>query len=409
MNINQIRHLKILISHASVYKSSGWGRIFPLAVSLAKNGNSVTIITTNPKFSILVKRLFIDNVIIIIYPEIISSRISRMGFGFLSLILKLIHVIINKYDIVHSDNGHRPLSGIPCRTHKNLHDSVYVAEWYDWYGKGGQYDSKNKLFKILLGRYELQYEIKDKAIADGIVVLSDVLLKRAKKLFPQKEIVKIHGGSDILNIKYVYNNSTIKEKYGIDKNMLTLGYIDAYSGNIREIQPLIESIIELNVESKIRILIFGSAKSIELLFPDKLKNIIINYGWINYFRDYEKLQCVDVFFTFKEDTLGNRSGWPNCLGDYFACGRPIFLNPVGEVIDFAYKYPEGFIISSLSQSSIKNNLNYIISNRPKLLEMGKINRNIAENKISWQIKSSELFDFYLKIIKKKHGLEPNKY
>ena len=110
-----MQHLNILISHASVYEKAGWGRIFPLAVGLAKEGNNVTIITTNKNLSLLIKKITTNGVTIIVFPEIIPARISGLGFGLLSLCLKVLHATLHRYDVVHSDNGHRPLAGMPCK------------------------------------------------------------------------------------------------------------------------------------------------------------------------------------------------------------------------------------------------------------------------------------------------------
>ncbi|MFZ4522768.1 MAG: hypothetical protein ACOYNC_13750 [Bacteroidales bacterium] len=390
--------LKILISHGSLYKRAGWGRTFPLAVGLTKLGNRVTIITTSPNYSIFIKKMTTDGVNIIIFPEIIPARISRLGFGFLSLILKVLYVIFNKSDIVHSDNGHRPLSGIPCRIHKKLYDSVYIAEWYDWFGQGGQYDSKKKIFKIFLGRYELKYEIKDKMVADGVVVLSEVLKQRMLSLDSRKIIIKLHGGADVNSIPFLSDNKILKEKFGIKKEMVTFGYIDAFNRTLNEIQPLVDAIYELGIESRVKLLLFGRTNSLVDSLPGKVKEISINFGWVNYAEDYEKLQCVDVFFTFKENHLGNKAGWPNCIGDYLACGRPIFLNPIGEVVEFVNKHPKGFFISELSHHSITKELGYIMQHPSDFIEMGATNRSISENEISWERKSEILFDFYKKIL-----------
>jgi glycosyltransferase involved in cell wall biosynthesis len=390
--------LKVLISHTSIYKKAGWGRIFPLAAGLTKMGNTVTILTTNPYYSIFIKHIVVDGIKIIIYPEIIPSRISKMGFGFLSLFLRILHVFLNRYDIVHSDNGHRPLSGIPCRISKHIFGSTYIAEWYDWYGKGGEYENKKLLFKILLGRYELKYEIKDKDCADGIIVLSETLKQRAQSLFPGKKIIKLHGGADVDSIPFLFNNRNLKEKFGIDKNLLTFGYIDAFSVDFTEVQPLIDSILELRLESKVKILTFGRTRNLELTLPEIVKNMIINFGWINYSEDFEKLMCVDVFVLFKHDTLSNQAGWPNCVGDYLACGRPILINPVGEVVEFAEKHPEGLFICKLNDESISKHINYIMDHRTDLLEKGRINRNVAEREISWFNKSIILNDFYKEVL-----------
>lgn len=392
------KYKKILISHTSVFERSGWGRIFPLAVGLAKIGNQVTIITTNPKFSFFSKRKVIDNVNIIIFPEIIPVRVSRMGFGFLSLFLKILYVSFNKFDIVHSDNGHRPLSGIPCRVHKRIYGSIYIAEWYDWYGKGGEFDHKKKFFKIFFGRYELKYEIKDKLYADGIVVLSDVLKQRAQSLFPTKKILKLHGGADVSSIQYVRNNKSLKEKYGINRDIVTFGYINSLTSNLKEIQPLIDSIFELELDSKVKLLLFGRTNSIEDSLPKRVNDILINFGWVNFVEDHEKLECVDVFVLFKDNNLGNRAGWPNCLGDYLACGRPVLINPIGEVVEFAHKYPEGLFVCTLTHESISKQINFIIEHEAALLEKGKINRTIAEQELSWFSKCLVLNNFYNEIL-----------
>lgn len=388
------RCYNILISHTSLFNKAGWGRIFPLAVGLQKVGNQVTILTTNPKFSFFTKRLVISGVVVIIFPEIIHSRISRLGFGFLSLILKIVYVINNRFDIVHSDNGHRPLSGIPCRLSKRLFGSVYIAEWYDWYGKGGQYDSKKKLFKWLFGAYEQRFEIRDKEIADGIVVLSEVLRNRALLFKNQNRIKLIHGGADVYHIPFIQDNSTVKQKYNISKDIITFGYISSDNYRMAEILPLLAVVSKNGLTSKVKFLFFGSATLPIFDLTADIKNSIICYGWVDYATDYEKLQCVDVFFLFKEEILGNRAGWPNCIGDYLACGRPVLLNPVGEIVEFANKYPNCFIESSLEYQDLSEKVDYIISNIDQVRSRYGDIRKLAEDVISWENKSKELFEFY---------------
>jgi glycosyltransferase involved in cell wall biosynthesis len=393
------RGKKILISHTSVYKKAGWGRIFPLAAGLVKIGNEVTILTTNPEYSLFIKKMDIRGVRIIIFPEIIPARISRMGFGFMSLILKILHVLFHRYDVVHSDNGHRPLSGIPCRLHRKLYGSVYVAEWYDWYGKGGQYDNKKKLFKILLGRYELKYELKDKKAADGVVVLSEILRSRAEMFKPKDRVIKIHGGADVSAIPFLSDNSQVKARYGISEDTLTLGYINSDSYRLAEFLPVINVITKYGLSPRIKIVVFGeSGALIRQLTPDITAKMKF-FGWIDFSKDYEKLQLIDVFFLLKEEMLGNKAGWPNCIGDYLACGRPVLLNPVGEVIGFVEKYPYAFITTTKEEEDVYNKIQFISNNLQRIKENGGNIRKLAEEVISWERKSKELFDFYMYLLK----------
>jgi glycosyltransferase involved in cell wall biosynthesis len=390
--------MKILFAHCGVFEKRGWGRTYPLAEGLVRLGNDVTIITTNPNYSVLVKSKKINNIRIVIFPDIVPPKITNKGYGFISLILKILYVTFNKFEVVHSDIGHRPQSGMPCRISKKLHKSKYISEWWDWWGVGGEYDLQKKLFKKLLGGYELKYEIKDKQFADGIVVLSDVLYKRALSLKPPEKIIKLHGGADVTNIPYIDDNTSLKEKYGIDKSLVTFGYIDAYNQDFNEIQPMLDSIFQLQLETKVKLLIFGRTRFFENGYSEEYKNLIVDFGWVNFSKDYEKLQCVDVFVLFKVDSLSNRAGWPNCIGDYLACGRPVLLNPVGEMTEFVNKYPEGFFISSLSTESVSDRVKFIMEHHSLLREKGKINRAVAENEISWYRKSDTLNEFYKSII-----------
>ncbi len=392
--------MKILFAHFGIFEKGGWGRTFPIAEGLAKLGCNVTIVTTNPHLSFFIKRKIINNVIVLIFPDIVPQKITSKGFGFISLFLKIIYIVFKKFDIVQSDEGHRPQSGIICRIHKKIHKSKYVAEWWDWFGKGGMYERKSKLFKTVLGRYEIKYEIKDKLFADGVVVLSDLLMQRALSLNIKGKIIKLHGGADVHKIPFLENNNFLKGKYGIDKNRVTFGYIDAMGHDIEEIKLLVDVVLKFKIESKVKILLFGGAKFFEENLSKEIKEILINYGWINYSTDFEKLQCVDVFVLFKENSVANRAGWPNCLGDYLACGRPILLNPVGEVIEFVNKYPKGFFVSTLSIESISKHVNFIIDHKSNLITKGRINREIAEQEISWDKKSKILYDFYKDLLLK---------
>ncbi len=361
---------------------------------MVKNGNKVTIITSNPKLSFWTKTTEMEGVNVIVFPEIFPERFTRFGFGLLSLVFKIIHVLFHKYDIVHSDNGHRPLSGMPCRLHKKWHDSVYVAEWYDWWGKGGHYENKSWVFKLLFGWYEIKYEIKDKKIADGVVVLSEVLNSRAVEFKQRDHIKKIHGGADVSGIAFLQNNMNAKSKFGIDKDVLTLGYISAMGYNLPELLPVINTMKEYELFSKIKILVFGDCSNLINELPMDVRDAFIFFGWVDFKEDIEKLQCVDVFFLFKEDTLINQAGWPNCMGDYLAFGRPVMINPVGETIDFVKKFPFAFFQTSKEEKDINSTIEYILKNRSEIESDRLKIRKLAEKEISWETKSNDLLDFY---------------
>ena len=389
--------MKILISHYGIFKKGGWGRTFSLAKGLVDLGNDVTLLTTWPKKSLLIKRQNIDGVKVIIFPDIIPNMFTSKGFGLTSLLLKIIYVTFNKFEIVHSDEGHRPLSGVPCRLNKKIYNSIYVAEWWDLFGKGGEYDNKSFLFKLFLGRYELKYEIKDKKYADGIVVLSEYLKQKAQKINNKKNIIKIHGGADIDKIEYIFDNRLIKIKYGISKDCLTFGIIEALDPVWTEMKPFVECLTALKNQMNFKLLVYGGKITDTVKKNLKIEDMLHEFGWTDYSFESEKLACTDIFVMIKSDNLIYNAGWPNSLGDAMACGRPILINPVGETNDFVKKYPHGFFITKADKYSIKNSIIRILSERENLFNLGRINREIAENEISWKNKSEALYSFYKKI------------
>jgi glycosyltransferase involved in cell wall biosynthesis len=121
---------------------------------------------------------------------------------------------------------------------------------------------------------------------------------------------------------------------------------------------------------------------------------LIECGWVNYYEDCHTLTYADIFLLIKSTNISRSSaGWPNKLGDYMALGRPVLLNLYGDIKEFVNKYPSGFIMISLDQSSISEQLDKIIENEYCLKEMGHKNRIVAEENISWDARVKKLVNY----------------
>jgi glycosyltransferase involved in cell wall biosynthesis len=390
--------VNVLISHSSVFKRGSWGRTFQFAKALVENQCYVTILTTNPGISIFIRVEIIDGVKVIIFPEIIPARITSMGYGFLSFFLKIFYSLLVKFDISHSDCGHRPNGGIPCVLQKIVYRTPYVTDWYDWFGKGGMYDNKHYLFKFFFGWIELNAEIWDKKLANGVIVTSEVLAQRLLQFKPNAKYLKLYGGAPVETIPFIEKNELVKLKYGFKVDDLIIGYINAKNDSIDEIHPLLETLVNNCFDNKIKVLVFGDEIGMSRQLSVEELQCIIFYGWIDFAEDYEVLQCVDVFALFKSETLENLSGWPNCIGDYLACGRHILINPIGEVREFVNSFPEAFIVSSKYSDSVTEKMGQIIGSMESMISSRSIIRAIAENEVSWSNKGKQLLDFYNEIL-----------
>jgi len=385
--------MKILFCHFGVYKKDGWGRTFSLAKGLAKQGDKVVLLTTNGNFSLITQSIIIDKVKIIIFPEIVPKKFSSKGFGILSLVLKLGYAFFTKFDIVHSDSGHRPASGWPCIINKFVYKSKYFAEWWDFFGKGGQLDNKPKYFRMLLGKFESWSEINDKKKADGIIILSDYMKKRAIKLgFAEDKLKVIRGGADIENIPQLTYLST-KEILRVDTKKLVFGYIGMSNNEVTDLSPFLKAITKF--KDRILFVTFGKEIDKKIITKYHLENVLKEMGWIDFSKDAQKLGVVDIFILIKSDNVINNAGWPNKLGDYLACGKPILVTLYKSIEQFVKKYSDCFITCSWEIGDIEKKILKILNNEYDLVKMGLISRKIAEEN-SWDEKSKELRRFYIK-------------
>lgn len=390
--------MKILFSHFGIKDKGGFSRTFNLAKGIAKQGHQVFFITNQEGWSsfpyIKEER---DNVQIFSFPDILPKKFLNYGFGFLSIVLKLFFLRTKRFDIVHSDTGHRPSSGIPSYFVQKR-GAIYISEWWDNYGKGGQLDEKPFYFKIILGKYEEKSEIKNKLRADGIVVLSKKMKERALKIgISENKISIIHGGSDISNIK-TNDKILTRIKYGIPIEQLIFGYIGMSSGDIKNLTPFIRAIQDPLIPENIKFMTFGKFLPSNIKKKYFKRDNLIEYGWVNFFKSCDILSVPDVYILFKEDSLVSNSGWPNKLGDYLATGKPVLIFLYGELFEFYKKYPDGLIPVSYDINSVKNMILNIFNNKYDLIKMGAYNRYVAEKFYSWDCKAIDLLNTYNKII-----------
>lgn len=386
--------MKILFCHFGIKDKSGFGRTFMLAKGIAALGHDLTFLTNqNEGFKFPYRVEIRDKVKIISFPDFLPKKILGLGFGGLSILLKLLYVTNKKFDIVHSDN-HRPSAAFPCVWNRLIYKAKYISEWWDNYGRGGQYDNKHWLFKMFLGWYEIRTEIKNHLKADGVVVLSEETRERAiSNKIDDRKITIIHGGA---NIDYIDYYEPFNSKHD-NQPKITFGYIGMSDGELVDLEPFIKAFSRCSKKMDIIFQTFG--KKISRANKSKYElTKMLESGWVNYFNNADALSRIDVYILIKANNAINKAGWPNKLGDYLAAGRPVLLNPYGDLCWFSQKHPKGLILTEWNESDIEKKINDIYNGKYDLNQMGKYNRRIAENEYSWMSQSSKLEKFYKTIL-----------
>jgi glycosyltransferase involved in cell wall biosynthesis len=378
-----------------------------LARELVSLGHSVTFLTSLPsnKFFFPYKKEIREGVCIYAFADIVPNFMRRTGFGFLGLLSKLIFILFHKFDIYHSDAGHRPSGGVSILIKKVFSSNiVYVCEWWDYFGIGGQFDDKQGFRKYTHGYYDVLLEIREKRWANGVICLSHAMKERAiKENISEAKLCVVNGGCDIRKIKYS-NTKAFRVKYGINSSDIVFGFIGMTNGELNDVKPFIDALNELNIESRkysnCILLTTGKILSEVILNSLNLKFRIIQIGWIDYIYFSEVLSCIDAFLLLQQQNLANKTRWPNKLGDYIAAGRKTIINFHGDTRLIAEKYNELFIQVSFNKESIKKKLIEVIASGEIFADRERI-RQIAEEELSWNMKSKQLVEFYSKLIDNK--------
>ena len=392
--------MKILISSMSIQYFQNYIRSFYFAKHLVEKGHQVTLLTAAPKHKWF--KFGIENeagVKVIIIPDVVNWRLRRGGLGPVNFLFRLIYILIHKFDIYHGD-GHRPAILIPILIGRKVFRKPFFSEWMDIFGKGGIHDNRSKAEKWLIGFYDRFFETKTRKIANGSVVLSKSLYNRVANLaIEEKNILLLHGGADISNIKVLPLKES-RKKLNLSLDKFIFGLVGINKDDLHDLDILFEAIrqIDFSLRMKIFIITTGSLQNFDLILKEKkLSEHFYHFGWIDR-KDYNSFLCsCDVMIMPMKDNERNRNKWPMKFGDFLAAGRPVISNPVGDTKDYFEKKEIGFLINNTA-SDFKNTIEFCLKNINKVYQFGLNARVVAEEEISYQAQTDKLINFYSKFL-----------
>ena len=381
---------KLLLVTTFDYEGTRWGRNYPLARAFVRNGFDVTMLVTEKRRSIkpyIVRDC--EGVKVVCINAILPFRIRKLPVGLftISFLIRMIYVLFHKFDYVYSDCGETPCAGWPCIINKMIYKSKYLSEYGDLLGKGGFYDLKSKLFKVLFGPYFL-WSIKFfRQKADYVIVLSEMMRQYviSDMKIPDEKIALVPGGSLPDKIEYAPPISNINSP-------IYFGYIGVDDFEIQGALPLLK-VLNNKYKGKFKIKLYGSKLSDRLVKENNLADIIVEEGWVDVISGQKRISTVDIFVLMKDKLETAVMGWPNKLGDYLTFGRPVMISPYGDLVEFVHDYPDGFIVvDRTDDADISKKIDAILAQKIDLVNMGKYNRSLAENVISWDVRIANLIN-----------------
>jgi len=352
--------MKLIVSHYGMLDggdANGFTRNINLFSELVNFGYDITFITTQKKgFKFPYHKEHRYGVKIIAFPEIFPSRFRKGGIAPISTILKLLYVSFTKVDVVYSDTGHRPNSGLPCKINRLFYNSIYISDWWEHYSKGGIYDDLPLLNQYTIGAFDNFNEIRNRKSADGCIAISQALRKRAlKNHIEDSKILILNAGADTSKIPFHSVNSQ-KAKYGIEESTFVVSIIGINQDEITNNNALIKAIRSLNDSGKRVILLTTGNLDNKIIEKSAIVDFWKHYEWIPYEEFSEVISCADLFSLIQINNLRNNSRFPNKFGDYISAGRPIITNAVGDLKYYSDNYPNFFYVVEESDKEVRQKL-----------------------------------------------------
>ena len=105
------------------------------------------------------------------------------------------------------------------------------------------------------------------------------------------------------------------------------------------------------------------------------------------------LASTDVLALPLKENLFNQTRWPNKIGEYMACGRPVVVSDVGDVASLVRAHGTGLTAKN-DAADFSAKLTTLLSDPSLAEKMGGKARELACGAYSWALQSSKLEEFY---------------
>lgn len=383
--------LRILfIVHNQTRKGGAYYRGLNLGAPLARRGHAVVMMAIHPAERVRVVERDLDGVHLVETPDLLWG-VGRTGWDPWNTLRRTLWIRSHKFDVIHTVDT-RPAVSLPALWGRNKSGAVWVADWTDWWGRGGATTERDgRLVQNLIGPLEQWFEERPRPRADGTVVISHALGKRAQELGIRGEsILYLPPGADPAAIRDT-SVSAAREKCGLDANDPLIGYL----GNIyqRDADLLFETLQRLNA-TRARLLMVGEPGC---RVPDSVKGRVTITGRLPFDRMVDHLSACDVLALPLSDTIANRGRWPSKVNEYVAVGRPTVACDVGDVAGLLRDNDIGLLVRPVA-AEFAVRIDELLSEPARARAMGDRAREIARTTYSQDAVADKLEDYYRKTI-----------
>jgi glycosyltransferase involved in cell wall biosynthesis len=372
------RPLRVLIlTHNVVRKGGAYYRGLSLARGLVARGHEVTLMGIAAHNRVRFIEETEQGVTIVHSPDLLWG-IGRTGWDPWDTLCRILWLRRRHFDVVYTVDT-RPAVVLPALYARRRHGSRFIADWTDWWGRGGASSERSDWFsRTVMAPIELYFEEAFRPGADGTVVISRALHGRARGLgIPHPRILHLPTGCDTHAIASLPMQDA-RERLGLKQDAVYLGYL----GNIyqRDADLLVDAMRRLETGRHAVLLMVGGARPrIDAEFARSGR--LLQTGHVP-FADMVTYVCAcDVLLLPLSASLANRGRWPSKINDYLAAGRAVVASAVGDLVDLYRQQPFGRLAGPTA-ADFAQCIDEMLADMEITACIGRSNRAYAESGLS---------------------------
>jgi glycosyltransferase involved in cell wall biosynthesis len=348
------------------------------------------LMSIHPTARLKVFERALDGVKLVETPDLLWGA-GRTGWDPWNTIRRALWIRGRRFDVIHTVDT-RPAVSLPAWWGRRASGAVWVADWTDWWGRGGATTERDGwIVKTVVGPLEQIFEEKPRPHADGTVVISHALARRAESLgIDAGCILYLPPGADPGTIRDT-SIAEARAKCGLSLACRYVGYL----GNIyqRDADLLFATLRRLATPDAQLIMVGDPGCAV----PVDLSSRVTITGRQPFEKMLDYLSACDVLALPLSDTIANRGRWPSKVNEYVAVGRPTVACDVGDVAELLRSNDIGLLVTP-NAPDFAARIDELLANPARAAAMGDRAREVAKTSYSQEAIADRLEGFYRKII-----------
>jgi len=404
--------LKVLFLIPETKGSAVYVRAYNLAKQLAVRGHAVTLMAVSADlrfrshtcnesgFRLIETPNFMHN----IFGHYTRRLFLEPGTGCLDIMARIRESLSGQYDIIqlfdHSLNVVVPFYLLRSRL-----KSRFISDWCDIYHYAGglrynygfRFDSVYGKLGYPFKKYSRFVEFDLRRNVDGVTAISRNLKDFAVQHGVAREKISVvEGGADVENVSPL-PKADARRKLGLPVEAKIVGFMGTFQ---RDLDIVIQSFCLLKDElPDAYLLVIGRP------FP-WARQVAQDQGIAGRFIEAGRctdellpyyLASTDVLALPLKNNLFNITRWPNKIGEYMACGRPVVVSNVGNIAGIVKEHGTGLTAEN-DAPDFSCKLKTLLSDPALAEEMGARARQLVCGQYSWALQAGKLENFYHYII-----------